>query len=447
MNIVDNDNMVELDIVQLLMYLFGRDVMASSYFNHSDLLNRGMNNYCSGLFEIINKKLTLANYVSSHMKHTNVNSNYNADLKIENDICRSLKTDIFYECLELLIANLIIPWIKNKDSDDMKKEIKSLLELFDDNVTLKNRIIYFLMKNYKTYVPQLYKNSKTDFVVENIVSMNNDIKYQLLDDGSIFDKEENRTVPYNEQLYEYFYSKNVDENYWNILENSFNKAHSSNNAIKLYIGNDKSVSQRRIIMITVKQFMKSKGYVILSDLDYLDKGTDFEVMYINEKLTMSDIEILNKNYTAVCLPGDYLNVLQIIDNKTKRVIELNSLITKCRVAYKIATLGLSSELYQNEWNNFTKIAENQISTSGMIKKCQKYYNNPFFSLFNDGYGCEWFYEYMRRIPITVDVEKQELYLLENEMNNSMLNAEMDNEKLSQLFVNFVEKNNKHERKM
>ena len=194
--------------------------------------------------------------------------------------------------------------------------------------------------------------------------------------------------------------------------------------------------------------MGKKGYVVLNNLDYLDKETYFEINYINERLTMSDIEYLNKNYIVVCLPGDYSNVLQIVDKKTNLVVTSDSLISKCKIAYKIATLGLLSTINQDKWEKFTKIAEKQITTTGMIKKSNGYYNNPFYSLFGDGYGCEWFYEYIKRIPITLDVENQDLYLSENEMNESrtLLNLKKENEKMSQLFTSFVEINFKHNKK-
>ena len=435
-------------ISQLLEYLFGKDVMIASYFNHSGLLKKGMNNYCDGLYETINKKLTFANYISASMPHLNINEKYNADLKIENDICKSLRNNIFYECLELIISNLIIPWLKNQDSETMQKEVEALLEIFNDNITLKNRIMFFLMKNYKSDISESLQKTKTDIVIENIVAMNNNVNYELLDNGFIINKSTNKTVPYNEQLYEYFYSKCVDEKYWNELEKAYSKPHLSRNTIKVSISENMPLKQRRIKMMTLKQFMRKKGYIVLNNLDCLDKGTYFEINYINERLTMSDIEYLNKNYTVVCLPGDYSNVLQIIDKKTNLVVTSDSLISKCKIAYKIATLGLSSTLNQDKWEKFTKLAENQISTTGMIKKSNEYYNNPFYSLFKEGYGCEWFYEYIKKIPVTLDVKNMDLYLSENEMNESksLLNSKKENKKLSQLFTSFVEINYKHNKK-
>lgn len=432
-------------IAQILSYFFGGDVMISSYFGHSDMLKKVMDSYCNGLYDLINRKLTFASYIHSFMPHFNVKDNLNANLKIETDICKSLRNDIFDECLELIISNLFIPWIKNKDSQDMKKEVETFLEIFNDNITLKNKVMFYLMKNYKNDTSKSFEKTQTDITIEHIIAMNNDVEYDILDNGLIINKSTNKIVPYNERLYEYFYSKKIDESYWNMLENAFNAVHSSNNTIKINIDDNKSLKQRRILLMTVKQFMKKNGYVILNDLDCLDTGNNFELSYVNEKLTMSDIIYIIKNYSAVCLPQNNSNILKIIDRKTNREVVSSSLISKCRVAFKVGILGLSSPLYQDKWDEFTKITENQISSTGMIKKVRDY-NNPFYSLFNDGYGCEWFYEYMRKIPISCDVKNQEVYLSENEMNNSMLSAEMENDKLSQLFTSFAESFDKHKNK-
>ena len=50
---------------------------------------------------------------------------------------------------------------------------------------------------------------------------------------------------------------------------------------------------------------------------------------------MEDIIYLNKNFIPVCLPGDYSNVLQIINKETNRVVSSELLTGKCKVAYKI----------------------------------------------------------------------------------------------------------------
>lgn len=110
------------------------------------------------------------------------------------------------------------------------------------------------------------------------------------------------------------------------------------------------------------------------------------------------------------------------------------------MAYKIASLGLTSAVSEDKWKEFTDIVENQISKTGMIKKSSLYSSNSFLGLFNDGYGCEWFYDYMRRIPIEFDRMKQELCLSENEMNTSMSKNDEENERLSLLFCSFVSTN-------
>ena len=423
-------------IAQILKYLFGTNVMIDSYFNNSEVLKKGMNKYSNNLYEIINRKLTFANYITS-MLHSDVNQAYNADFKVEKDICRSLRNMIFDECLELIIDNLIIPWLREKKQDDIKDEIKNLLEIFNDNTTIKNRVMYFLMKGYKIDNASLpTKSSKTDSIILHLIGVNNNEDYKILDDGNIIDMKSNIVVPYNEQLYEYFYSKIISKNDWELIEKNFCNFHASNNTIHISISG-RTIKQRRMLMMALKQYMKKNKYILLNDLDSFDNGDKFEINYINEILTMNDIIYLYKNYTFVCLPGDVLNLLQIVDKKTNRVVTSDSLIGKCRMAYKIASLGLTSAVSEDKWKEFTDIAKNQISKTGMIKKSSLYSSNPFLGLFNDGYGCEWFYDYMRRIPIEFDRMKQELYLSENEMNTSMSKNDEENERLSLLFCSFV----------
>ena len=424
-------------IAQILKFLFGTDVMMDSYFNHSSSLQKCMNRYCDNLFEVINQKLTYSYYIYHVMKHEDIKEILNADLEIESDICRSLRNELFNECLELIIDDLIIPWIKDKDSEDIKNEINSLLEIFDDNTTVKNRIMFYLMRGYKKSEPFIPTElSKTDIIVSHIIGSNNNVDYMAKSDGSIIDIKTNKVIPYNEQLYEYLYSKIINKSDWEAIDKAFNNPHLDNNTIKITI-DGKSISQRRMIMMTIKQYMKKHKIIILNDLNYLDNGSNFEINYVHEKLTMEDINFLNNNYTVVCLPGDALNVLQVIDKKTNRVITSDSLIGKCKVAYKIASLGLSSTQNKEKWAQFMEIAEKQMSNTGMIKKSYEYNDNPFLALFNDGYGCEWFYDYMLRIPVKIDRIKQELYLKENEMNNQELNNNEENERLSLLFSSFA----------
>ena len=101
------------------------------------------------------------------------------------------------------------------------------------------------------------------------------------------------------------------------------------------------------------------------------------------------------------------------------------------------TVGLGSTVYQDKWEQFTSVAERQIEETGMIKKSPLYGNNPFLGIFKDGYGCECFYNYMLRIPINFDRIRQDLYLTENEMNNSIMNVENENQKLVSSFSSFA----------
>lgn len=425
-------------VAQLLKYLFGEEVMFDSYFNNSGLLEKGMNDYCDGLFKVINKKLTLADYLSSSMPHIDIDLRYNADLKIEKDICRSLRNEIFDECIELIINNLIIPWIKNMTIEEVRDEVNKLLQIFDDNVTLKNKIMFFLMKGYKKEEKlSLIDPFKTDIIMLHLIGVNNNEYYEVLDDGSIIDRKTNMPIPYNEQLYEYFYSKIVSKNDWEMVERVFNNFHASSNVINISLVTVRTIKQRRMLMIALKQYMKKNNFVMLNDIDCIDNGDKIEINYVHEKLTMDDIIYLYKNYTFVCLPGDTSNLLQIVDKKTNRVLTSDSLIGKCRMAYKIASLGLASTTYQDKWNQFFDVASSQISSTGMIKKSSLYDDNPFLLLFNNGYGCEWFYDYMRRIPIEFDRVKQELYVSENEMNTSNVANNQENDKLSQLFSTFI----------
>ena len=428
-------------IAQLLKYLFGTEVMIDSYFNNSGLLEKGMNNYCPQLFEIINKKLTLANYIDSQMLHSDVDSSMNADLKIEKDICKTFREQSFNECLELIIDNLIIPWLKDKNKEEQEEEVKKLFEIFNDNITVKNRIMYYLLKGYKNDNDEMYyKKSQNDDNISNIISVNNNGEYEILDDGTIIQKETGKVVPYNEQLYEYIYSKTINKDYWDIINSAFMNNHPSNNRIIINLDN-KTIKQRRIIMMTLKQFMKKNNLVILNDIDSLDTGNQFELNYVNEKLEMDDILFLIHNYSIQCLSNNNMSVLQVIDKKTNKAVTSNSLISKCKLAYKISTLGLGSKEYQEQWEQFSNIAERQILETGMIKNSSEYINNPFLSLFNDAYGCEWFYDYMRRIPIKFDRTTQDLYLSENEMNKSLEQNEEHNEELSIIFRTFAEDKN------
>lgn len=428
-------------IAQLLKYLFGTKVMIDSYFKHSGSLEKNINNYCKGLYELINRKLTLTCYINSMMKHIDINEDYNADLKIENDICNGLSNELFNECVELIINAFVIPWIKEQKKEDIEKEIKDLLAIFDDSVTIKNRVMFYLMKGYKHRDETVsLSDTKTDVVLANIIGINNLINYNTLADGTIFNVSANTPVPYDEALYEYIYSKIITKEDWEIIDKSFKNSSLSNNTIKISINNDKTIYQRRLFMITLKQYMKKNNYIVVNDLDYLDNGTEFEVNYINEELTMDDIIFLVNNYSMACLPNDPSNVIQVIDKKTNRAVSSYSLISKCKLAFKIGLLKLSSKKYQDEWKKFTDIAKRQISETGMIKKSIEYNNNPFLTLFSDGYGCEWFYDYMRQIPVEFDRIKQDLYLSENEMNMSRLNSEEDNKRLSMIFSDYVTSN-------
>ena len=429
-------------IAQLLKYVFGNEVMIDSYFNNSGLLEKRMNDHCPHLFEIINKKLTFANYIDSQMLHSDIDSTMNADLKIEKDICKTLREQSFNECLELIIDNLIIPQLKDKKPEEQEDEVKKLFEIFNDNITVKNKVMYYLLKGYKKDNNELYfKKSQNDDIVSNIISVNNSGEYEILDDGNIIQKETGKEVSYDEQLYEYMYSKTNNKEYWDIIDFIFRNNQPSNNRIFVKLDN-KTIKQRRIIMMTLKQFMKKNNLIILNDIDFLDTGTQFELNYINEKLTMNDILYLIHNYSIQCLPNNNMNVLQVIDKRTNRAVTSNSLISKCKLAYKISSLGLGSSEYQEQWEQFSNIAEKQISETGMIKKSPEYINNPFLSLFNDAYGCEWFYNYMIRIPIKFDRATQDLYLSENEMNQSLEQNEEQNKEFSTLFSTFaMDKNN------
>ncbi len=425
-------------IAQVLKYLFGSEVMKDSYFNHSGSLQRNMNRLSSNIFEIMNKKLTLSHYVSSLMPHGGINAKHNADLKIEKDICKSLKTNAFNECLELIIDNLLIPWIKSKNSEEMKEQIKDFLSIFDDSKTIKNRVMYYLMRGYKKKSPKLpTESSNSDITISHIIGYNNKVKYSISSDGSIVESSTSRIIPYDEQLYEYFYSKVIRDEYWQAIDKAFNNYSLNDNKITISI-EGKTITQRRMLLMAFKQYMKKKNIIVLNDVDSLDNGSRFEINYIHEKLTMEDIDYLRHNYTFVCLPGDPLNVLQVFDKKTNREVTSKVLIGKCKIAYKIASLGLASKENQQKWEEFTEIAGKHIANTGMIKRSYEFNNNPFLSLFNDGYGCEWFYEYIYGLPFyKMDVTKQELYLTENEMNNSKLNNEEENEKLASLFTSFT----------
>ena len=70
----------------------------------------------------------------------------------------------------------------------------------------------------------------------------------------------------------------------------------------------------------------------------------------------------------------------------------------------------------------------------------------FLNLFHDGYGCEWIYDYIRKLPIDFDFSNQLLYLSENEMNNSVVNNEYANYMLSQLLVKHIIKDSSYNRK-
>lgn len=427
-------------VAQLLSFLFSTDIVYKAYFDSNEILRKGVNQYSNGLYELLNEKLTKSMYINSMMKHMNFDEEHNANFSIEKDICKSLRSKSIDECYELIINNLIYPWFIDLPNEQKEKEANKLLELFDDNVTLKNKIVNYLINAHENNKTIDNIHSETDYIISNIISSNNGVSYEILDNGCIVNKSTNEILPYYEELYEYIYSKNINKYFWNIMESSFSNIDLSSNSFKVSIS-DKTIKERRMIMTVLKQYMKKNKIDVLNDLNSLDNGDSFEINFVNEKVRMNDIIYLNNNYECITSPEDKSNILQVINKKTGSKVKSNSLIRKCRLAYKLSTLGLDSMNYKNSWESFFNTAEKQISETGIIKKSIDCNNNPFTMLFKDGFGCEWFYDYMSKIPIKFDRINQELYITENELNNSRNNSKQDNLRLSQMISSYIQNDN------
>ena len=427
-------------ISEILDFLFGSNVIYRSYFKQSGELKRGMNNYCNNLFDKINEKLTYSYYLTSFMKDKKIDQDNISFPKLEKGICKDLKNELFMESLDLIINNLVVPWIKNVNSSDIATEINSFLELFNDNVELKNKVYYLIMKGCKENktIPT-YLQTDTDKVVSHLIAYNNGGNYKILDDGNIIDLSTNSVIPYDERLYEYFYSKIISKDYYKYIEGLCNNASFSNNKINISIGNF-SIMKRRMIMLAIKEYMKSKNIIILNDLDSLDSGFRFSISYVNEKLEMSDVIYLCNNFSNYYFQGDNSNIIKIVSKDTNREVKSNSIMSLCKISYKIMLNNLASYNYQNKWDEFYNTAYDQISSTGTIKKSFKYNNNPFLTLFNDGFGCEWFYKYMQRFSFPFDKINSNLFYSENEMNLSLAKSSLENEKLSLLISDFILKN-------
>lgn len=427
-------------IAEVLEYLFGYNVIYRSYFKQSGELKKGMNYYCENLFEKINEKLTYSYYLTSFMKHREIDSENVLFPKLEKEICKDLKNELFMESLELIINNLIVPWIKNINSSDVAIEVNNLLSLFNDNVELKNKVYYLLMKGCKenkTISTHIY--SDTDKTISHIISYNNDNHYKILENGNIVDLSTNSIVPYDERLYEYFYSKHVSKDYYKRIESIFNNSSFSGNNINISIGNG-SIMKRKIFMLALKEYMKSKNIIILNDLDYLDYGSKFSISYVNEKLEMSDVIYLCNNFRSYYFQGDNSNIISVVNNEMNREVKSSSIMSLYKISNKIMLNNLAFYSYQDNWEDFFNTAYEQISNTGAIKKSLKYKNNPFLSLFNDGYGCEWFYKYMQRFSYLFDKINSDLFFSENEMNSSLAKSSLENEKLSLILSEFILKN-------
>lgn len=326
------------NITKIMRLCIGNDAFYNSYFKHSNDLEIECKKLTNSeeFYDEINKKLTdmyiLVSCISYDFNYNNmVKKIYASNMKV---------------CIDLLIYNLILPKYNTLGVDEKKKFIQSVIELSNDDMFFHNYLIDALKTklnmNEEEKQTEKSKTNRTSKISEVYASAvfeaeSNKSHISVDNDGviSVIDKKTKKVIrlPYDEKLYEYFYSIIYNNRFKNMSKTiDIEKFFSKDNKDRTFrFPKGLSLKDKKIYLSEFKRMASEKNIRVLNSIEDIDEKDYVEIESIHDVISFNELKTLLINYDL----KKSLNTLGYYvarDRRTGKVVHDNTLLNQIKLA-------------------------------------------------------------------------------------------------------------------